>query len=125
MVTWLYRWLPRIFGCHCKAERSFFYKGKQFPICARCTGELVGILLSSVVCIFYRLCAPACILLMIPMIIDGFVQMFTKYESNNRRRFLTGLLFGYALMTLFIISLIVVGEVAARMGREWAMNYIK
>ena len=38
------RWLPVFFGCHCRSDRSFFWKGKQLPICARCTGELAGIL---------------------------------------------------------------------------------
>ena len=42
MISWLYKWLPITFGCHCRADRSFFWKGKQLPICARCTGELVG-----------------------------------------------------------------------------------
>lgn len=31
---------PIIFGCHRRPERSFFYKGRQFPICARCTGGI-------------------------------------------------------------------------------------
>ena len=29
-------------GCHQMPERSFFYKGKQFPVCARCTGVIIG-----------------------------------------------------------------------------------
>lgn len=29
-------------GCHQLAERSFFYKGYQFPVCARCTGVTIG-----------------------------------------------------------------------------------
>lgn len=44
------------------------------------------------------------ILLMIPMILDGFIQISTKYESSNFKRFVTGLLFGYALMSLMIIT---------------------
>lgn len=44
------------------------------------------------------------ILLMIPMILDGFIQISTKYESSNLKRFVTGLLFGYALMSLMIIT---------------------
>ena len=42
---WLWRWLPIIFGCHCRPDRSFHFRdGTPFPICARCTGELAGIL---------------------------------------------------------------------------------
>ena len=48
MRVWIYKWLPIIFGCHCRSDRSFYWKGTQFPICARCTGELVGILLCPV-----------------------------------------------------------------------------
>lgn len=39
----------------------------------------------------------------IPMIIDGSVQAKTKYESNNKLRFFTGLLFGYAGIQLSLI----------------------
>ena len=42
MIPWLYKWLPIVFGCHCRPDRSFYWKGKKFPLCARCTGELAG-----------------------------------------------------------------------------------
>lgn len=42
--------------------------------------------------------------ILVPMVVDGFVQLLTKYESNNSRRFLTGLLFGFGLYTLFAHS---------------------
>lgn len=47
-----------------------------------------------------------CFILMIPMILDGMIQMFTKYESNNLKRFVTGIFFGYSIISLFIISTI-------------------
>ncbi|PQL91928.1 DUF2085 domain-containing protein [Apibacter adventoris] len=28
--------------CHQKPERSFFWKRKQFPLCARCTGIYIA-----------------------------------------------------------------------------------
>ena len=40
----------------------------------------------------------------VPLIIDGTVQHCTSYESGNIRRVITGLLFGYALMGLIILS---------------------
>lgn len=100
MIPWLYKWLPIIFGCHCRRDRSFSYRGKQFPICARCTGELVGILL---VCILGWLWMPPVwmsVLFMVPMLIDGFLQSLTKYESKNYRRFITGLFFGIGISVL-------------------------
>lgn len=48
--------------------------------------------------------------LMIPMLIDGFTQKLTTYESTNFRRFITGFLFGIGLvgiiadMTIFCFS---------------------
>ena len=119
MKEWLYKWLPIICGCHCKDERSFHYKGRKFPICARCTGELVGIFVSLFSCFFFQLPVWACILIMIPLIVDGTVQMFTKYESTNFRRFVTGFLFGYGLFMLFAISMIVVTDLAIKAGRAW------
>lgn len=106
MKEWLYKWLPIIFGCHCREDRSFYYKGEKFPICARCTGELVGIVISMFSCFFFRLSILSSVFLLIPMIIDGIVQLKTSYESNNRRRFITGFLFGYGLFMLFIITTI-------------------
>ena len=122
MKEWMYKWLPIIFGCHCRDERSFHYKGRKFPICARCTGELVGILLALFSCFFFRLPVWGCILIMIPLIVDGNIQMFTKYESNNFRRFVTGFLFGYGLLMLFAISMVAVTDFAIQAGRAWREN---
>ena len=102
----LQKWLPIIFGCHGKAERSFFINGKQFPICARCTGELIGIIMIAITYWFYHLPTLYAIFLLFPMILDGGIQLFTKYESNNYLRFFTGFLFGYSLFQLFFSSLI-------------------
>lgn len=97
-------WLPRVFGCHCQDERSFHYKGIRFPICARCTGEAVGILVGMVLILFHQFDILFYLVMMIPMMIDGFVQLLTKYESTNLKRFITGMLFGYSLISLFILS---------------------
>ena len=103
MIKFFAKWLPIFFGCHCIPERSFFIKGKQFPICSRCTGILVGIFLA--ICTFFFVQIPIyyLIIMTIPMIIDGSVQAKTKYESNNKLRFFTGLLFGYAGIQLSLI----------------------
>lgn len=39
--------IGRSSGCHQLPERSFFYNGKQFPVCARCTGAIVGQIIAS------------------------------------------------------------------------------
>ncbi len=43
-------------------------------------------------------------MLMIPLIIDGFIQLKTQYQSTNTRRFITGVLFGYGLVSIFLLS---------------------
>lgn len=106
MKQWLYRWLPIIFGCHCRADRSFHFRGEPFPICARCTGELAGILTGIPMFLFFRLNPWVAAGLLVPMVVDGFVQLLTRYESTNTRRFATGFLFGVGLYTLFAYSVL-------------------
>ena len=115
----LYKWLPRIFGCHCIDERSFHFHGKKVPICSRCTGEMVGMLLGIILYFFYRLNIKLAIFFMIPMVIDGGIQMLTKYESNNVKRFITGILFGYGLSTIWLITTIY----AIKLGYECGLKY--
>lgn len=91
------------YGCHQIPERSFFYKGEQFPVCARCTGVAAG----QVLCVCAALMKKRifnihCILLLIPMGIDWLVQFVNIKESNNVRRFITGILGGFAVFGLYI-----------------------
>ena len=109
MIEFAYLWLPRIFGCHCRSDRSFHYKGRKFPICARCTGELLGILGSVIIFWLWR---PN-------IILDGFIQALTKYESTNVRRLFTGILFGIGLASLFAQSTMVAFEFGIEMGRSF------
>ncbi|RKM62831.1 MULTISPECIES: DUF2085 domain-containing protein [unclassified Butyrivibrio] len=106
MIEWMYRWLPRIFGCHCRSDRSFYYKGHQFPICARCTGELIGVLSSVILFWFWKPSVLISFIMMIPLIADGFIQRLTSYESTNLRRVITGVLFGIGIMALLAHSTI-------------------
>ena len=115
-MSQLRRWLPIIFGCHCRPDRSFYWRGEQFPICARCTGELVGMVLGAILCIFRRPAVWITLCLMVPMVADGLIQLKTSYKSTNLRRFVTGLLFGYALMALFLIASIATVRLGYRIG---------
>lgn len=95
-------YLSLIFGCHNLCERSFKFRGYYFPICARCTGIYLGILLSITKVIFkYHFIFS--ILLLLPLIIDGLFQNFTKYKSNNIKRVFTGLLFGIGSIEMFLL----------------------
>ena len=103
MIEWIYKWFPIIFGCHCKDNRSFYYKGKKFPLCARCTGELIGIFVGIILYIIIHPTWKLSCILLIPLIVDGFVQRLTSYESNNIKRVITGFLFGCGIVFLFLI----------------------
>lgn len=116
MVRFLFKYLPIIFGCHTRSDRSFYINNKKFPICARCTGELIGILFSPLLFIFFKLDIFINLLLMLPLILDGFIQLLTKYESNNLKRLVTGILFGFALTNLFIISIIITYNFGQQIG---------
>ena len=43
------------------------------------------------------------LVLMVPMVVDGFIQLKTRYESTNLRRLLTGIPFGYSLVAMFVL----------------------
>lgn len=89
-------------GCHQLPERSFFFRGYQFPLCARCTGILLGELCG--IPLYFLGIRPPLWLLLLPiciMALDGGSQLLDWQTSTNQRRFATGLLAGYAYLTLF------------------------
>ncbi len=87
--------------CHQMPERSFFYKGYQFPLCARCTGIFLGHIGAFLLAPFYTF-KYSISLLMIPLIIDGSVQYTTSYVSNNFKRLVSGILYGFAFTSVII-----------------------
>jgi len=89
-------------GCHQLPERSFFYKGRQFPVCARCTGVTVGHFAAVITGLFCRIPTAAALLSLIVMGTDWSIQAVHIKESTNRRRFITGILGGFGLFTIYI-----------------------
>ncbi|MEX2477947.1 MAG: DUF2085 domain-containing protein [Gracilimonas sp.] len=82
-------------ACHRKPERSFFFKGRQFPVCARCTGILIGYFIIPFSTLgIINISIIWCLVLITPTYLDGIIQAFMEVESTNSRRFLTGLLAG-------------------------------
>jgi len=81
--------------CHRLPERSFFFRGRQFPFCSRCTGIIIGYWFYPLF-IFHivNFSLVLILLLHLPMIIDGTTQMFLNRESTNWLRFVTGLMAG-------------------------------
>lgn len=90
--------------CHKKPERSLFWKGKKFPLCARCTGIYLGYLsLPLFLCNLINLNITISILMIIPTYIDGFIQAVFNLESTNMRRLVTGFISGIGTMSLTVI----------------------
>ena len=85
------------YGCHQLAERSFFFKGYQFPVCARCSGVLLGNAVFIASAWLYYLPFSVCVFFILVMLIDWLIQYFKWKNSTNPRRFITGLLCGYAM----------------------------
>jgi uncharacterized membrane protein len=73
-------------------------------MCARCTGIHLGYF-SFPLLIFgvFGLSFWWTIAFIIPTYLDGFIQAFTNYKSNNFKRFTTGLLAGIGTMSLTCI----------------------
>lgn len=105
-LLWLLRTTGNYSGCHQLPERSFFYKGKQFPVCARCTGVSIGQLLSVIVNIRFKNISPVLSILSLScMGADWLIQETGIKESTNRRRLLTGILGGFGLFNLYFYFL--------------------
>jgi len=100
--------------CHRKPERSFFIRGHQFPVCARCTGFYLTIISYTIFAYYIPIVYTNeyvifGIILCLPAIIDGVTQALSSRESNNTLRFITGLLGGIGLMIIIkFLKLIII-----------------
>ena len=102
--------LGKIIGCHQMPERSFFVKGYQFPVCARCTGVIIGELVSLILILCsIKISFMISIALLIPMGIDWGLQYVKILESDNIRRLITGTIGGFGLTYVYynIVMLII------------------
>lgn len=90
----------QLVDCHRLPHRSFFYKGKQFPVCARCTGIYLGYFLMIPMLWFYQINIILAFVLILPTIIDGYTQAYFNRESNNTLRFVSGILAGIGMSGL-------------------------
>lgn len=92
-------WCSKYWGCHQLPERSFFFCGYQFPICARCTGIIIGYIISIFYSILFKqIKIITGLALIFPMAVDGGIQFFTKYTSNNTKRLITGAFAGFGFI---------------------------
>lgn len=87
--------------CHQLPERSFELFGQYLPICSRDTGVVFGV---SAACALAFISSKLpgifkgswlAVLSIIPLGVDGVIQLLGVWESTNLIRFLTGLIAGF------------------------------
>lgn len=89
-------------GCHQMEERSFSFKGYQFPVCARCTGVILGEVIAVILMLFkVKINIYLCIAMLLIMGLDWFIQFLKIKESNNIRRLITGTIAGVGLTYIY------------------------
>ena len=99
--------LAKYWRCHHKFERSFFVKGRQFHLCARCTGIVTGYYFSPFFWLIARENTVICfITFTLIMALDGFTQLWNLRTSTNPLRFITGLGFGLTFPAFCIETLL-------------------
>ena len=124
---WAFTYMMGDINCHQKYDRSWEINDNQMPICTRDVGILFGIILGCLIfrnrgcnrwtirdtfltiipdsklSIIYkndlRMMAMFSLIIasIIPIGIDGFLQLLTDYESTNSKRVVTGLIAGFSL----------------------------
>jgi len=104
MFSLLNRFLIRIFvdsswpyvfwHCHRLPERSFKITGRQFHICARCTGIVFGFSFVPFVMLIGCMTIPLSIAMIAMLLFDAMTQLLGWRKSNNVLRLITGIFVG-------------------------------
>jgi uncharacterized membrane protein len=94
--------------CHGLPRRSFELFGTPMPLCARCVGVYVGLILAilSFAIVPYlreRVMRTVAFVAVLPLALDGLTQLTGLRESTNELRVATGLLAG-AAFGLWVLS---------------------
>jgi uncharacterized membrane protein len=95
--------LHRFWHCHRLPERSFFVRGRQFHVCARCTGILIGLIFCFLLVPFRPMLPMVFLMSSIALIIDWGTQFVGLRKSNNGLRFVTGLAVGLTAAPTFLV----------------------
>ncbi|WP_052427407.1 DUF2085 domain-containing protein [Neobacillus niacini] len=93
--------------CHQLRERSLHVSGEALAVCARDTGIYIGIFSTLIYLHFSKrgesITIPSIkysfllLLFLVPLMVDGLGSYTHLFESNNPRRLLTGIAFGFVL----------------------------
>ncbi len=115
--------------CHQKNSRTFFIFENQMPYCSRCFGIFLGFAIGAGIVTFVVMDLKWWLLVLglVPIGLDGGLQLITSYESNNIFRLLTGSLAG--IVTLLAVGLMTVevsNIIKYHLTRSiWAKRYTK
>lgn len=89
-------------GCHQLPERSFFFRGYQFPVCARCTGLILGYMIGLLLFPWFNIPIHRVWVVCVPLILDGVTQYIKWRKSNQFLRLVTGILCGFGIIDMEI-----------------------
>lgn len=92
-------------GCHQLPERSLYWKGHQFPVCARCTGVTIGQFFAVILGVIIDIPLSLSAFFLSIMGMDWGLQEFKLKESTNYRRVFTGILGGFGLFSIYISAI--------------------
>jgi len=101
--------------CHQIAERSYFLNGNQMPFCSRDLGLFIGLMVGFGVATFISIQINPMLLILglLPIGLDGGIQLVTEYESTNALRLATGIIAGAALALLLAVFILAFKEESA------------
>ncbi|PKL66209.1 MAG: hypothetical protein CVV28_11940 [Methanobacteriales archaeon HGW-Methanobacteriales-1] len=91
--------------CHGIPDRTIYFKNKPLPLCARCTGTLIGIFTLPI--FHWVIISPSLVVILVlglPALLDGITQFVGWRESNNKLRLITGFLLGMSIACLIVIA---------------------
>lgn len=95
-------WVHKYWHCHRLPHRSFKLDGRQFHVCSRCTGLIMGapfgVILVGVGFSFWYWFIPAITV----FLVDGLTQLWGWRTSNNFIRFLSGFTVSLFFFTFLI-----------------------
>ncbi len=95
-------------GCHQRCDRSFYFKGYQFPVCARCTGAILTCVLSVPLYFVYKIPIVIAMVFSGILLIDWGLQRLRILKSTNTRRLITGIIggLGWGTLNMYFFELI-------------------
>ncbi|MBQ8941053.1 MAG: DUF2085 domain-containing protein [Firmicutes bacterium] len=92
--------LGKLYGCHQRADRSFFINGWQMPVCARCLGVAISTPIAVILFFIHRISVSVAFIMAAVMLVDWTIQFVGLLPSTNIRRLITGIIGGFGVTTI-------------------------